>query len=69
MSKGYFVMKTMVFHNQEAKEKFLSENSDYIHVRRSDVTKLYKAYEDKEVECKSCGGIHIIGKIQWTKLK
>lgn len=69
MSKGYFVMKTVVFHNQEAKETFLSENPDYIHISRKDVMRLFSPYQDKDIECKSCIHTHTVGKIQWSKLK
>jgi len=67
MSKGYFVIKPIVFHNQQSKEQFLIENQDYLHFSRKDIMQLYKRFENKEIECKSCNQKHIVGKIQWSK--
>jgi len=69
MSKGYFVMKAIVFHNQESKERFLEANPDYIHIARKEIMKLFKPYENKEIDCNSCNQKHIIGRIEWSKLK
>ena len=69
MSKGYFVVKPLVFHNQEFKDKFLIDNPEYIHISRKDIMSLFKRYENKEINCNSCSEKHIVGKIEWSKLK
>lgn len=69
MSRGYFVVKPVVFHNQESKDNFLAKNPDYIHIGRKDIMQLFKRYENKDIQCESCVSIHTVGKIQWSKFE
>lgn len=69
ISKGYFVIKTFVFHNQQSKNEFLLDNLDYIHISRKDINKIFKSHKNKDLECKSCEQIHHVSKIQWSKIK
>lgn len=69
MSKGYFAIKPVVFHSKEQKDKFLNENSEYIHIPKKILRDVLKRYEDKNLLCKSCDNKHTFGSIQWTKLE
>ena len=69
MSKGYYAIKTIVFHNQQKKQEFLLNNPDYVSITRKILREAIKYEEEKELTCANCEEKHKFGKIQWSKLK
>lgn len=72
MSKGYYAIRLMVFHNKDDREEWLSQNDvSVLPITRKEGQTYYKKMQEprmvKNVWCGSCGQYHLPGRIYKEK--
>ena len=66
MSKGYYAVQTIVFHNIEDRKKYQEQNPSVLNIGRKEAYKFHKEM-NHPFFCGSCGQYHLPGRVYKEK--